>query len=196
MNYTDLQTNVANYLHRSDLAAKIPGFIALAESMLFRELQVKEMQVSANGTTTGEYGTLPADFDTLSKLTVNTNGRETALDYKDQWESVTKAVPDAFSLENNQIRIWGAGTGQAYKLYYIPKIASLSGTNPTNWLLDNACDLYFYASVLEAARYARNDPEIQKISPMIPALLQAVKDFATRRAIPVTGSLQIKVRRG
>ncbi len=195
MNYSELQTKVAAYLHRSDLSALVPDFIALAEAYLFRELQVKELQISTTGTTTGEYADLPSDFGTLSRITVTVSDREYSLDYKAQAESASKSVPDSFALENNKLRIWGAGTGQAYKLYYIPDVQPLSVSVTTNWLLTNAADLYLYASALEGAKHVRNEGEIAKLSGQIPTLLDSVKRFADRRAQPTTGSMQMKPRR-
>jgi hypothetical protein len=195
MNYSELQTKVAAYLHRSDLTALVPDFIALAEAYLFRELQVKELQISTTGTTTGEYADLPSDFGTLSRVTCTVAEREYSLDYKAQPESASKSVPDSFALENNKLRIWGAGTGQAYKLYYIPDVQPLSVSVSTNWLLTNAPDLYLYASALEGAKHVRNEGEIGKLSSQIPALLDSVKRFADRRAQPTTGSMQMKPRR-
>lgn len=194
MTYSELQTNVIGYLHRSDLAAKLPSFIALAESFLFRELQIKKLQLSVTGTTTGEYADLPSDFGTLSRLTTTIGGRESSLDYKAQPESEHRTHPDSFALENDKLRIWGAGTGQAFKLYYIPNVQPLSASVPTNWLLENAYDLYFYATALEAARHVRNDAQVASIQPLIPTLLDSARNFANRRAQPVTGSMQIKAR--
>lgn len=194
MTYSELKTNIAAYLHRSDLASLIPSFISLAESYLFRELQIKQLQISVTGSTTGEYATLPTDFGTLSRITASVSGREYSLDYKAQPESATKSIPDSFALENDKLRIWGASTGQAYTLYYIPNVEPLSDSVSTNWLLDNASDLYLYASALEGAKHVRNEGEIAKLSGQIPALLDSVKRFADRRAQPVTGSMQIKPR--
>ena len=53
MNYDELKTDVAAYLHRTDLTDKLAGFIERAESYLFRELAIKELEVSVSGTTTG-----------------------------------------------------------------------------------------------------------------------------------------------
>jgi len=195
MTYSELKTNIAAYLHRTDLTSLVPNFISLAEAYMFRELQIKQLQVIATGTTTGEYATLPTDFGTLSRIAVSVSGREYSLDYKAQPESPTKSVPDSFALENDKLRIWGASTGQAYTLYYIPDVQPLSDSVTTNWLLDNASDLYLYASALEGAKHVRNEGEIAKLSGQIPSLLASVKNFADRRAQPVTGSMQIKPRR-
>jgi hypothetical protein len=198
MNYTELQSEVVKYLHRNDLAAQCPTFIALAESYLFRELHVKELQISVAGTTTGGYGDLPADFGSVSKVVVTYGGREYALDYSAQPDVSTSstASPAYYSLEKDKLRIWGAADGQAYTLYYIPAIQNLSATVSTNWLLENASDLYLYASALEGAKYVRNEAEVQKLTGVVSLSLDSVKRFTERRGQPATGSMQIKVRRG
>ncbi len=198
MNYSELQSEVGKYLHRTDLTAQIPTFIGIAESYLFRELHIKELQVSVAGSTAGEYATLPADFGSVSRVVITYGGKNYTLDYLAVPESYTAIdpCPAYYSFENNQIRIWGAGTGQTYTLSYIPAVAPLTNSNPTNWILENASDLYLYASALEGARYVRNQAEIDKLTPLILASLDSVKRFTERRGQPATGSLQIKPRRG
>lgn len=198
MNYTELQSEVISYLHRTDLASKCPSFIALAEAYLFRELHVKEMQVSVAGTTTGGYGDLPADFGSVSRVSIVYGNSARTLDYISVADAPlsTTACPAFYSLENDKLRIWGAADGQAYTLYYIPAIQNLSATVSTNWILENASDLYLYASALEGAKHVRNDAEVQKLTPIVLASLDSVKRFTERRGQPATGSMQIKVRRG
>jgi hypothetical protein len=196
MNYATLQTDAADYLHRTDLTAKMPGFIALAESTIFRELHVKDMAVSVAGTTTGEYATLPADFGTVQRVTAVAGGSEYSLDYKSQDYTPTgQTYPNQYALENNKLRIWGASTGQAYTLYYIPNLAALSNSNSTNWMLDNAPDLYLYATALEAAKYIRDQQEVATLTPIVGVLIDSVRRASERKGQPATGSLQIKPRR-
>lgn len=195
MNYASLQTNAADYLHRSDLTSRMPTFVERAESYLFRELQVKDMAISVEGTTTGEYADLPADFGAVSKVTITYGSIEYTLDYKSQSAVGSTSVPDSFAIEDNRIRIFGAGTGQAYKLYYIPKIHALSDTNTTNWLLENASDLYLFATALEGARHIRDANEIATLTGYIQPLIDSVRRLSERKGQPANGSMQIKVRR-
>lgn len=196
MTYATLQTDVADYLHRADLTAKLPAFVTLAEAALFRELQIKDMALSVAGSTTGEYGTLPTDFGSVSKVTTAVGDAEYTLDYKSPDYSPTGVVyPNFYALENNQIRIFGASTGQAYTLYYIPKITALSNTNTTNWLHDNAYDLYMYAVALEGAKYIRDDGQVQTLTPLVAGLVDSVRRISERKGQPLNASLQIKVRR-
>lgn len=196
MTYATLQTDVADYLHRTDLTAKMPAFVTLAEAYLFRELQVKDMALSVAGTTTGEYAALPADFGSVSKITTTVGSAEYTLDYKSLDYSPTGVTyPTSYALENNQIRIFGASTGQAYTLYYIPKLEALSDANPTNWLHDNAYDLYMYATALEGAKYIRDASEVQALTPIVALLVDSVRRLSERKGQPLNASLQIKPRR-
>lgn len=199
MTYATLKADIAAELHRTDLTDKIPGFIARAEAYLGRELSsVKYREIIVTGTTTGGYADLPADFGSVSKVSVSYNGAARTLDYIALAETSTNvdAYPKYFSFENGKLRIWGTGDGQAYSLYYIPKLEALSDTVTTNWLLDNAPDLYLYASTLEAAKHVRNQAVIDSMTNSTALALDSVKRFAERQGQPASGSMQIKVRNG
>lgn len=194
MIYSELQTAIADYMHRTDLTAQIPNFIARAEAKLFRELNIKALNIITTGTTTGEYITLPADFGQVNRLTITYSAREYQLDYASKPFNYVTAFPKFYSLENNKLRIFGAATGQAYTLYYTPLIAALSSTNTSNWVLANAQDLYLYASALEAALFTKNKDEQATLVGLIDPILDGVKRYAERRGQPTNGSLQIKPR--
>lgn len=195
MTYSDLKTAIADFLHRTDLTTQIPNFIERAEAALFREINVKDLRVSTTGTTTGEYVTLPADFSEVVRLTCTYSGTEYDLDYGSQPVDYTMTAPKYFALENNKLRIFGSSTGQAYTLYYTPKVSALSVSNTTNWLLTNAPDLYLYASSLEAARYSRDEQLEAKLGAMLDPLIDGIKRYIERKGQPTSGSLQIRPRR-
>jgi len=106
------------------------------------------------------------------------------------------AYPKYYSLENGKLRIYGTGDGQTYTLYYIPAIQPLSDTVTTNWLLENAFELYLYAAAREGSKYVRNQAEVDRLTGDIALSLDSVKRYAERRGQPSIGSMQIKVRRG
>lgn len=195
MNYATLQTDVAAYMHRTDMTALMPTFVRQAEAFLFRELQVKDMATTVAGTTVGEYAPLPADFGSVSKITVTYGDTEYSLDYKSESAVASTSVPLVYAIESNQLRIFGASTGQAYTLYYIPKLVGLSDTVTTNWLLDNAADLYLYATAVEVARYIRDDTQVGILSGYVAPLVDSVRRLSERKGQPANGSMQIKARR-
>ena len=71
-NYSDLKTEIANYLGRSDLTSQIPTFIRLAEERLARDLRTRHMLKVSQATMTADDSTvaLPSDF-----LAMNEDGR-------------------------------------------------------------------------------------------------------------------------
>lgn len=195
MTYTELQAEIAAYLHRTDLTARIPTFIALAEAYLFRELQIRETQIVTTITTTDDYAPLPADFSSLSRITMSGGAVEYALDYQAEPESVSTSAPTKFALEAGRIRIHGAGTGAVATMYYVPKPPALSVVQPSNWLLDVAPDLYLYASAMEGAKYTRDTAEAANLAGLVQGAMDAVRRYIEARGRPAVGSMQIKVRR-
>lgn len=197
MNYIELKANVASFLHRTDLTSQIPTFIELAEAYLFRELHIKELQISVDGTTTSGYADLPTDFGSVARVSVTYNTAARTIDYVALADApiANTSAPSCYSLENNKLRIWGASDGQAYTLYYIPKIENLSDTVTTNWLIENAPELYLDASCLYGAKYVRDDAAIATLSGNIALSIDSVKRFSERRGQPYIGSMQIKTRR-
>lgn len=198
MNYTDLNAEVARYLHRTDLTSQIPTFIGMAEAALFRELNIRDLQATATLTIAGEFASLPVDFGTLVKLEGVVGGTTYALDYQSKPErnADPSASPTVYAFESGQIRVYGAGDSTTYTLYYTPKVEALSATNADNWLSVNAPDLYLFASCLEGAKYIRAGDLAQALTVMVSEKLEAVRRFIERKTLPSNSGLQIKVRRG
>jgi hypothetical protein len=198
MTYATLQTDIADNLHRTDLTTKIPGFISRAEAFMFRELNVRDLETSATGTTTGSLITLPADFAYLVKITTTYNGREYQLDYANDpyAETAVNGLPTSYMMESGGIRLYPqAGTGYAYKIYYGADVDALSDSNTTNWLLDNAYDLYLQASLAEAHRWTQETAEEAKANALIAPMVDSVRRLIERKAQPGRSGLQIKPRR-
>lgn len=196
MNYLQLQTETQDYLHRTDLTAKMPGFVALAESYLFRELAISDTDKTVTGTASGTIA-LPADFLQMVRLTLDVYGIERELDYwKDpQPGMIGTGTPRFYALETNAIRLYPApASATTYTLYYTPKLSALSPTNTSNWLLENAPDLYMYSTALEAAKYIRDNETLQTLAAMLPAMLESVRSLSKRRGIPSAGGLRMRQR--
>lgn len=194
MTYTELQASIASALHRTDTTAHIPGFIALAEALLFRELSVKTLETSVTGTTSGGSIALPADCASVGRVTITgSSGVEVPLDYASN-QVPRSGQPLTYQLQAGALKLDSATDGYAYTLYYTPTLTALSDLNPTNWLLTNAPDLYRAASLLEAVRWTRNEEEISRLTGALPALLDSVQRLIQRSGQSLRGSLQIKPR--
>src|SRR6266704_6726476 len=60
--YSDLQTQIANWLARDDLSAYIPDFITLFECAAARKLKVRLQESTTTLTPSSGVATLPADY--------------------------------------------------------------------------------------------------------------------------------------
>lgn len=163
--YSDLQTAVANWLRRNDLAAAIPDFIALAEVRFSRELRLRSMETTATGTASGQTIAEPADLLKLQRLAITVSGAERELEYMSP-KSIGRyagytSTPQFFTTMNQQIVLGpAADASYPYTIYYIAKVPALSSSNATNAILTNAPDVYLYAALLEAAPYLKDDARV------------------------------------
>ncbi len=193
MTYAELQTAIISYMHRTDLTAKLPEFITLAESYMFRELDMREMEISVTGTAVNGFIDLPVDFGRMGRLTTTIAGRECNIDYNGRTDSYHATNPITYSQENNKLRLFPAATNQSYKLYYTANIAPLSDSVTTNWLSTNAPDLYLYLSCLEAAKWIRDGDQVTLLSQYAAPLMESVRNLTKRRAQPNRGGLRVRL---
>lgn len=194
MNYTTLQAAITDYLHRTDLAAKLPDFIGLAEAEIFRELAVREVETSVTGTTTGAAIALPTDFASIVRITSTSGGTEFELLYGFEPASISYGTPTRYTIEGGALRFNG-GSAQGYTLYYKAVIPPLSISQPTNWVLDNAPDLYLFASIVQTCEYTQDRELAATLAPKVAQLIDSVRRLSMRRQMPDRGGLQIKPRR-
>lgn len=162
--YSELQTAIISWSHRSDLASIIPDFIALAEAKFQRYLRTRQMETASTLTPASGVVTLPTDYLELRRIYINTS-TPTELEYipPEQFYlkfPVTAGGSKYFTIEGDSILLADRGSTTVKILYYA-KIPDLA-TNSTNWLLTLAPDLYLYASMVELSDYIKNDGEITK----------------------------------
>jgi hypothetical protein len=166
--YTELQTAVANWLHRTDLTATIPDFISMAESRINSDLHAitKETEVTLTTVSGQSYSTLPSDFVSPIALWViwSTGSIRELLPQmlpENLCLSDTSAAPFQWAIDGATVS-YGMPLDEAHviKFRYLGKLA-LSASAPTNWLLTNHQDVYLWGALLEAAIFAQDNENIQ-----------------------------------
>lgn len=163
--YAGVQSAIANWLNRSDLTAVIPDFIALAELRFNRELRLNAQDSTATGTLSGQLLAIPSDLVDLKRITVTANGEEHDLRYVspedfDQYQP-RSGKPFVYTSFTNNYRVAPGPDGEyPYTIYYSARFPALA-TAGTNWLLENAPDVYLYGALLEAEPFLKNDARAQ-----------------------------------
>ena len=170
--FTELKDAIADWLDRSDLTARIPDFIALAEARLNRELRIRPMEVrSVAYTTSGQkYFNLPGGYIQMRNIQLNTNPT-TPLEYITPemldrlYGSSVTGKPRAYTLIGDEIQL-APIPDSAYELEmafyekFTPLGNGSAGTVTNNWLTANAPDVLLYGSLMEAEPFIKNDERV------------------------------------
>lgn len=169
--YASLQASIASWLHRDDLTAVIPDFIAIAEDHLSADLEAREMEIRYPITipVSGQYITLPNDvleirrvmiFGDPNQILTYATPDEIAVEYP----SSLTMKPLRFSVIGNEMQFApisdAAYTGE---IVYRQALVPLSTTNAANWLLTKYPNAYLYASLLAAQFFVEDQDKFQLI---------------------------------
>ncbi len=160
-NYTTLKASIANWLNRSDLSDEIADdFIVLTEADFNSKLRVRKMIASADVTINAETAALPTGFLQVRDFYILSGSTKYPLRYMtpSQMDQVkgtsTTGIPQAYTILGDNFRFMprpdSTYTG---KLNFYKKFDALSGSNATNFILENHPAIYLYGSLFHAANF-------------------------------------------
>lgn len=164
-NYSDLKTQVANYLGRADLTSQIPNFISFAELRLSRDLRIRQMLKTATATMTAGDSTvgLPSDFLQMRDLFINGTPRIaisylTPSNFTRDSRASESGKPVFYTMRGAEFE-FAPVPDFAYTLQmlYYAKPDALSDSNTSNVFLANCPDALLYGALVEAEPYLMND---------------------------------------
>lgn len=168
--YAQLQTSVADWLHRSDLAGIIPDLITIAELRMNSDVTARDMETTVNLTTVAGTKTLamPTDVVETRRLIISSTDPKRVLDYISPEKLVinypysTQSMPEVYAVMGSNFE-FGPTPDAAYTLEYTyrQRIPPLSASNTTNWLLTKWPHAYLYATLCAAAPYLGQDQRVQ-----------------------------------
>ena len=196
--YSELQTAVANWLDRDDLALRIPEFIALTEARMNRTLRLAIMlnvdETTLGGATALVAGTrdyaLPSGYlqmvdfhlrtspiTTLSYLTPENMNRMWAGSQGGKPLAYTIFSDNASGTPIKSVRL-GPSPGSAYdySIMFYKKIDALSDSNTTEQMLTDNPDVYLYGALLEAEPFLMNDQRVQLWATAFQESLRALQE--------------------
>ena len=165
--YSTLQTEIANWLHRSDLTTYIQTFISLGEDRIYRDLRVGAMETALSDTISSGVIAVPADYLELKfAYVVDTNSyilqrlTPDAL-YQRYPERTSSSSPRYIAREGTNF-IFGPYPNSNYTIkgVYYARLTKLSDSNTTNWFITDAPNLLLFSSLCEAAPFMQNDDRI------------------------------------
>jgi len=165
MTYSELKTNIANYLNRSDLTSEIDIFIDNTEAELNRRLRVADQVKRATATAENQYLALPNDWLEAINIEITSNDfrplMQMSIESLDVYRKANNNVtgqPIYYALVDNTMEL--APTPDAeytLQLTYFSKIDALSDSNTTNFVLTSHPDIYLYGSLKHASVFLMED---------------------------------------
>lgn len=174
--YSELKASVADWLYgRSDVSSISADSITLAEANINHGIR---------DPATGETVKLRTrDMETVSTLTPNSDGRVTLPSDYLEFRQVTSTdtprrnlslispsyseerygyreseLPNAFTIIGSYLYVLPVSTTDIELTYYA-KVAALSDSATTNWLLTKSPGVYLDGALYHASRWLRNNPE-------------------------------------
>lgn len=163
--YSELQTALSNWLHRSDLTALIPDFIVLGEKRIMRKARVRVMETALSGTIASGVIAVPTDYLGLKFAYINSSPtrfltRASASQiYTDYPNRSATDKPSMIGREGANF-IFGPYPDSGYSvsgIYYARPTSIVSSANA--FFLLNP-DVYLFAALCEAAPYMGNDTRV------------------------------------
>ena len=163
--YAELQTSVADFLNREDLTAVIPTFIRLAEARIDRDLRHWRQEQRDTLSLDAQYVALPATFLQPIRLQITTGptGEVAPISVAQMLQlrgerNDRVGTPTNYAITAGQIELYPTPDDTyAASMVYYGRIAALSDSSTTNWLLTEAPDAYLYGSLVYAAPYLKDD---------------------------------------
>jgi hypothetical protein len=151
--YTDLKTEIAAFINRTDLTSMLDTFIDQAEAEM--QIRAKELEFEQRSTVTVTAGvaTLPTGF--LSARSVIWNGDEARRDKLEMVNASNPSFANYYTIVGGEMRFADDGDGSVVATYNA-KFTPLGDTNTSNAILAEFPSAYLYGSLVHAATYLKD----------------------------------------
>jgi hypothetical protein len=150
--YSDLKTSMGKWLKRADLAATMPDFIMFAEQHFDRKVKTRARRTNFAVTPSTTTVALPSDWGRV--ISAQYNGHDIGFFPA---SSDVRKIYCGYQIVGDSLILTVPQLGQKLSIDYYVLIEPLSDTNQSNWLLEDAPDLYLAGSLFEAFSYVRDE---------------------------------------
>jgi hypothetical protein len=194
--YTNLKTEISDWLARADSTSIADTLIDLAEAQASRLFRLRQMESEATATA-AEFVALPSDFIEMRDLQYVASP-VVSLEYitpelADVWySSGASGIPKFYTLVGNQIRLIPPPSSSStdIRISYWQKVPALTSLNTTNWLLTDYPDYYLFGSLMYGRAWLQDVNTAAAIKAGFDRVMAEI-DRAGRRS-NVGGSLTIR----
>jgi len=192
--YAELQAAIANWLNRDDLKTEVTDFISLGEAQINRDIRHWQAEKRATNTMNSRFTDLPSDVIEVIRLQLDNDYEPlkqippVRMHEMRAASNDTAGRPCHYSVIDGGFEVFPTPDDDyTATLYYRAKIPALSDSNPTNWLLSLAPDVYLYASLMASAPFLRDEDRIGVWSTLYLAGVEGVnkQSYSTKHGGPL-----------
>ena len=192
--YSDLVSEITAWSNRSDLSARIPTFIQLAQVDMQSRLKLVDLERTGTVTITAGVGDLPDDFAGARSAYWNISPRQ-PLTYitPDLWDArdYGSGTPSFYTVVGATMKVDAESDGSVI-VTYKSRLTQISSTEPTNEVLNAYPDAYLHGALYHLYVYLRNDKSAMTHKMMFDdAIARALKDHNDRK---YPGPLVVRAR--
>lgn len=161
--YSDLVAEAGEWLNRTDLNARIPGFIRLCEARLNRLLRTPDMETFVILTATSEATSLPLDFAGMRALWIDGSPdrplKGFAPNAVPQAYGGQAGIPTGYYISKRTLYLAPPpASATTLAVIYFSKLTALTESAASNWLLLDHPDVYLWGTLMCAKAFI-DDPE-------------------------------------
>lgn len=166
--YSELQTAITSWLHRSDLSGIIPDLITLGEDRIYRSLRVRAMETALSSTIASGVIAVPSDYVQLKFAYINTTSPKQWLEHKgpewiyrnDPYREGRTDVPRFIAREATNF-IFSPYPAAAYGVagIYYKRLDPLASS--VNTVFTTHPGLWLFGALCESAPFIQNDARLQ-----------------------------------
>ena len=171
LDYLDLRFAVTDHVGNRNISDVMPRLVQMAESSLNKKLRCRQQITADTLTFTDGVADLPDDFAEMSSV-YGLNGRKMrASILGDARRSGSEYAK--YSIDSSKIYIYGF-SGDRDIEYYAKLPTLTTSASASNWLLQEAPDVYLYAVGLEAAKFLKDVDLTQATKTLLDDALQSL----------------------
>lgn len=164
--FQELKVSIADWCKRGDIQSRVVDFIALAESDIWEQLRVREMEyrTTLSTSTSTRFVALPDDYIKMRQLQITVDDELYDLD-QEPLKSMTvfsaAGIPTRYTV-TSQIEM-NCVSDQVYTLEidYFRELTPLSNDAPTNDILTKYPQIYLAGSLVYAFRWAKKNDDAE-----------------------------------
>lgn len=190
MTFSTLKTDLNTLFVRTDLDTSSYTTLAvkLCEQAIRRDVRVRDMETSATLTITDGTASLPTGYLETRRLILDkTSGQ--SLDYLTPEQMYSAEIygdsgtATAFTIEGDSFIFRPKNSDSALLVYY-KAYDALSGDSDTNWLMQNAYDVYLFGTAYNLASMIRNMDRAKEYQVMYQMAVDNLNKSESRSRFP------------